>query len=130
MKKIFTLSIWGCGPGKPFDNGYVLLNTSFQDNTIVFSFTGDEQCTIVNPVNITVNTMDTGTVFRIEKASKIVWRHYYYGKPKSDSTLITIQYELTENDQIRIVENGPFEKTQIIPMKNRIAFDSFIVTHM
>ena len=126
MKKYFTLSIWGYGPGRPFDNEYMLLNKSYQDNTIVLSFDDDEQCIIVNPVNI----MDTDTCFKIEKASKIVWRSYYYGKPKSDNTLITIQYELVGNDQIHIVENGPLKNNQTIPMNNRIAFDSYIRTQI
>jgi len=126
LKKYFTLSIWNCGPGRPFDNEYVLVDRSYKDDTIVLSFDDDEKCVIINPLNI----IETETCLRIEKASKILWSFYYYGKPKSDNTLITIQYELLENGQIQIIKNGPFENHQMVSVNNRIAFDAHISTRM
>lgn len=126
MKKYFTFCIWNCGPGRPFDNEYVLVDKLYQNNAIVLSFESGEKCTIVNPTNI----IDTETCLKIEQASQIIWSSYYYGKPQSDDTQITIKYETTENGQIRIFENGPFENCQMISMSNRIAFDSYIRTQM
>ena len=126
MKKYFTFSIWNCGPGRPFDNEYMLVDRSYKDDTIVLSFDDGEKCVIMNPINI----IETDSCLRIEKASKILWSFYYYGKPKSDDTLITIQYELLDNGQIQIAENGPFENDQVIFINNRIAFEAYIRTQM
>ena len=126
MKKYFTLGIWNCGPGRPFDNEYMLVDKSYKDDTIVLSFEDGEKCVIMNPINI----IETDSCLRIEKASKILWSFYYYGKPKSDDTLITIQYELLDNGQIQIAENGPFENDQVISINNRIAFEAYNRTQM
>lgn len=126
MKKCFTLRIWDCGPGRPLDNEYILVDKLYKDNAIVLSFEGGEKCTIVNPTNI----IDTETRLKVEQASQIIWNSYYCGKPQSDDTQITVKYEMMENGQIRIIENGPFESHQIISMNNRIAFDSYIRIQM
>lgn len=124
MKKYFTFCIWNYGPGRPFDNEYMLVSESYKEDTIVLSFDNGEKCVIMNPINI----IKTETCLKIEKASKILWNSFYYGKSKNDDTLITIQYELLENDQIQIIENGPFKNHQIISANNSIAFEAYIRT--
>ena len=122
MKKIFTLCIWHCGPGRPYDNRYLLVEQSYRDNVMELSFDDDEKCIIVNPIGVAV----TKTHIKIERADKILWSHYYYGKPKSAETLMVKQYEWIGNDQVRVIETGPSATDRIVSVKNQLAFDAYI----
>lgn len=122
LKKYFSLCIWGVGPGRPFDNEYVLENESYDDNVFELLFADGEKCIIMNPVGV-INTEDG---LKIEMADKILWTQHFYGKPKSEETFITIQYEWIGNGNLCVTESGLCRKAQNISVKNRIAFDSHI----
>lgn len=121
MRNYLSLCIWGDGPGRPYDNIYMLKNITFDNNTLHLFFDGDEECIISNPTNINFSEKS----LKVDAANKIIWKFYYYGKPKNKETLTIIQYDMINRSQVCILESGAFNNDKIISIKGKIAFDSF-----
>jgi hypothetical protein len=76
---------------------------------------------IFNPQNVIISKSG----IKIGKASKIIWKFYYYGKPQQDQNLITVQYEIIDDSHIRIIESGINNRDIISSQGENIAFDSY-----
>ncbi|MCH5163738.1 MAG: hypothetical protein J1F36_01835 [Clostridiales bacterium] len=121
IKNFLNLCIWGEGPGRPYDNIYILSSLKVEKNIIHMIFEDEEECIITNPQNIDISAK----FIKIENATNISWKFYYYGKPKSKETLTTIQYEKVDNNHIHITEQGAFNSEKTISVNKKIAFDSY-----
>ncbi len=80
-------SIWGVGPGRPFDNCYILTEIEVNNSQIRLCFES-ECCIILNPQGVCISD----DVMKIEDASKIIWRYYYYGLPKVNDNIVIEEY--------------------------------------
>ena len=119
-----SFCIWGDGPGRPYDNAYELKSKEIDvDQKIIrFQFNGGEECIVENPVGI-----DWGQKgVRIEKASKIIWKHYYYGKPQTIENTIIFEYILIDESHVHVVVKSNFlNRDEIISIDKEIASVSF-----
>lgn len=122
MKNYLSLCIWGDGPGRPYDNLYVLKEITFLDNhTLYLKFQEDEECIICDPQNMILSEK----AFTIQSASKIVWTFYEYGKPKSKNTLTSVEYNKLNEFNVHVLEKGVFNRSEIITIKKSIAIDAY-----
>lgn len=73
------------------DNFHKLDIVSFDKelNTLTLTFDNKERLTIWNAENIT----DTNRHFQIDKADRVLWEWYYYGKPQTEENLFFEDYE-------------------------------------
>ena len=90
-----SLCIWGNWFGRPMDNFHRLEIVTFDEklNKLTLTFDHQERLTIWNAGNIT----DTKGHFQIDKADKVLWEWYYYGKPQTEETLFFEEYECFDN---------------------------------
>lgn len=88
-----SLCIWGNWFGRPMDNFHKLDVVSFDKelNKLTLTFDNQERLTIWSAENIT----DTKGHFQIDKADKVLWEWYYYGKPQTKENLFFEEYERT-----------------------------------
>lgn len=80
-----SLCIWGNWFGRPMDNFHRLKVVMFDKDlsTLTLTFDNQERLTIWNADNIT----ETKGHFQIDKADKVLWEWYYYGKPQTEENL-------------------------------------------
>lgn len=121
MKNYLTLSIWGQGPGRPYDNIYILKKCRLNCNSLFLYFSEGEECIVSCPENISVSVNS----FKITKAEEIVWKFYCYGKSRSNETLTTINYKMINDKQIHIVSQGYFKEERIVPIQDQIALNAY-----
>ncbi len=120
MENYLSLCIWGNGPGRPYDNVYILKNITCNNGTLHLLFQGDEECIISNPQGVVFS--EEG--LKINNADRIIWKFYCYGRAKSNETLTVTQYTMMNTAQVHILEEGAFNSEKIVPKKGK-AFDSF-----
>lgn len=116
--------IWGDGPGRPYDNAYIIKDREIDNNHdfIRLLFNGGEECIIEQPRGI--NWGPKG--IKINKAKKVIWKYYFYGKPQSIDTLIIMEYTLIDDSNVHVVVKGNyFNRDEIININGKIAIDSF-----
>lgn len=107
MIKCTFCSVWGIGPGKPFDNAYIIKNIIKKDDSIVILFDGGEECTIYSPRGI--SEKDNSVI--IADADKIVWKNYYYGRPVAEENLIITEYTKKNKRKGIVKSMGALEGT-------------------
>jgi hypothetical protein len=78
------------------DNIHCPLAADADGDELVVQFDAGEVLTVVNPAG----WLFTAEVFRIAEASRVVWRWYYYGRPKSRDSLFTIEHRLDADGRI------------------------------
>jgi len=90
-----SLCIWGNWFGRPMDNFHTLKEVTFDKelNKLILTFDNQERLTIWNAENIS----DAKGHFQIEKAVKVLWQWYYYGKPQTEENLFFEEYEHLDN---------------------------------
>ncbi len=120
MKNYLALSIWGDGPGRPYDNIYFLMNVELSGNILRLSFIDGEECTIFDPKDIKVTECELS----VRDASEVNWRFYEYGKPKSSDTIINISYKKLNDNEIQVLAIGSFKREEKI-LINGLAFHSY-----
>ena len=99
MKYSFC-SIWGIGPGRPYDNAYKLIAIVKYDNYLELLF-DCEKCLIYNPIGI----MHSSESLKIDMATKIIWKQPYYGSDESKKSRIIIKYIYEKENTITIMES-------------------------
>lgn len=102
MNESVTCSIWGLGPGRPFDNPYLIKKIEIANDNIFLSFDGDEECHIFSPQGIHYNDKE----FIVESAYKITWKNCSYGKSKTENALIYEEYIYVNKFTVQKVSRG------------------------
>lgn len=120
MNEYLSINIWGKGPGRPYNNKYILTKKIYKKEMLHLFFENNEECLIYNPQNVIISKSG----IKIEKARKIIWKFYYYGKPQQDQNLITVQYEIIDDSHIRIIESDINNRDIISSLGEDIAFHS------
>lgn len=121
MKSYLSLCIWGDGPGRPYDNVYFLKDRIISEGFIHLNFSNEEECIIIDPSNISISERG----IKIDKAKRIVWKFYCYGRPKNTNTLTTVQYNMIDDLYVRVSERGFYNSEKVISIVGKMAFDSF-----
>ena len=86
-----SLCIWGNWFGRPMDNFHRLTLVTFDRQLckLILTFDNQERLTIWNADSI----IETQGHFQIDKADKVLWEWYYYGKPQIEENLFFEEYE-------------------------------------
>ena len=88
-----SLQFWGEWFGRPYDNIHTIVDAELgEGDALVCTFDQREKLSVWNPTGLYFDK----NVFRVTKASKILWQWYYYGNPQDD--LHFIQYEERGNN--------------------------------
>lgn len=117
--KYVSLCIWGDGPGRPFDNGYIVKDVKVDKEQIRLLFDGGEECVIMSPEGIIV----TNQRIIIAKAQKVIWKFYYYGKPQKPETMVTINYTTINDARVCVDETGALESNRNITINGKNALE-------
>ena len=72
-----TLRMFGDWFGKPWDNFHTLVSAEAEGNCLVLTFDAGETLRVWDPAGF---EGDAAT-FRIQRASRVRWQWYYYGRP-------------------------------------------------
>ena len=92
-KKGGSMRFWGEWFGRPYDNFHKPLSAEFNGGVLTIRFDGGEQCTVYDP-SVIVNEPND---FHVERASKIAWEWYYYGKERAPENLCRWEFTLIDN---------------------------------
>ena len=84
-----TLRVFGDWFGRPHDNRHVPVGAHAEGKVLVVAFNEDELLSITMPEDWEF----TSSVFRVQRAARVTWRWYYYGRPKVPANLFTIEHE-------------------------------------
>lgn len=119
MREYVSLSIWCEGPGRSFDNGYILTGVTYEKDILHIFFDDNEECLIFKPSKLRFFT----NKLVIERAEKIIWKYYHYGKPKKIDYLNIIEYSMIDNLRVKISSTGEFRQEKVIEVNGKIAFE-------
>jgi hypothetical protein len=78
------------------DNIHEIRSVRAQGRDLIVRFNDDEELTISDPGSWEFSE-DT---FRVRRATRVVWRWYYYGRPKLPENLFTIEHSVDEEGRI------------------------------
>jgi hypothetical protein len=98
-----SLRFFGEWLGGRRDNFHRIVNAeaALEDDALVVYFDAAETLMIWDPVGITANSR----TFRIEDASRLVWRWFYYGRSPIPENLHRIEYVRTPDGRVRVVRD-------------------------
>ncbi len=74
--------------GREFDNCHLVRSARAEGEDLVVVFHEDEELWLARPVDWEFNEH----VFRVQRAARVVWRWYSYGRPKVPENLFTIDH--------------------------------------
>ena len=106
LKKGGTLRFFGDWFGRPYDNFHIPVSAELSENVLTILFNDREKCVVYDPFGIVNEPND----FHIERASKIVWEWYYYGKTQVPENLCRLVYTLVDGE---ISVTGKFGKESV-----------------
>lgn len=94
IQKSGSLRFWGDWFGRPMDNCHKPVSASFDEaeGLLVIQFDEGETCEIFGASGI-VNTRND---FCVEKAGRIGWTWYYYGRERTPENLFRREYILED----------------------------------
>lgn len=99
LKKGGTLRFFGDWFGRPYDNFHIPVSAELSENALMICFNNNEKCVVYEPLGITNEPDD----FHVERASKVVWEWYYYGKEQT--TLCRLEYTFV-GGAVSVIYNG------------------------
>ena len=106
MKKYFYCSVWGCGPGRPWDNAYTLNKVLKTKEYIKLFIDENQECVIYSPSGISAGYSSQRTYIVIKNADRITWKHYYCGKEKTKENIIEEEYTKIDSRRIHKSSKG------------------------
>ena len=83
-----TLRMWGQWFGRPHDNIHWIVACDSEGDALRVHFNEGEVLTLWRPENATISA----DKFSIERASRVRWEWYYYGRPKTAENIYYIDY--------------------------------------
>ncbi|MDR1697628.1 MAG: hypothetical protein LBR37_01755 [Erysipelotrichaceae bacterium] len=120
----YSIGIWGDGPGRPFDNGYLLKRQEIdhEQKTIKLFFSSNEECIIERFHDMMV---DNNRV-TINRADRIIWKAYDYGKPQTKENMYIYEYNILDNGDVSVVvKSNILNRNEIIKIEKQKAFVCF-----
>jgi hypothetical protein len=78
-----TLRFWGTWFGRPHDNMHRLVKVASKKDTLKLYFDEGEVLIVLSPNGLTLEKL----TFRIDRAERIRWEWFDYGRPKLDRNL-------------------------------------------
>ncbi len=99
-----TIRFWGIWFGRPMDNYHTVTSATLDEksNILTIKFDCGETCIVYEPQGI-VSSKNT---FHIEDATRIIWTHYYYGRPQTSENLITSVYVKENENTVVLTRSG------------------------
>ncbi|MET0759217.1 MAG: hypothetical protein ABWZ56_02280 [Flavobacterium sp.] len=91
LKKGGSLCFFGHWFGKPYDNYHQILKVEYDEINDILKLTFDEKDTL--SISFPKNITESDNKLTIESANKIIWKWYYYGKPKTEENLYFIEID-------------------------------------
>lgn len=88
--KYGTLRFFGVWFGRPYDNIHKIIEANFDNDILRILFNEDEILEVSQP-NTCHFSLDN---FEILNAKKVLWKWYYYGRPKIDKNLYFYNFEV------------------------------------
>lgn len=90
-----SLRFFGDWFGRPHDNLHQIIGADASGDVLVLKFDDGETLEVQDPSGLTADEHE----FRIRRASRITWRWYAYGRPKTEANLYRIDHRLM-GDQV------------------------------
>ena len=86
-----SIQIFGDWFGRPYDNLHRLQAVSLNGNVLLMTFVDGETLEVTAPSGAVIDNK----VFSIERANRVLWKWFYYGKPQVDSNLYYRNYQVS-----------------------------------
>jgi hypothetical protein len=87
-----TIQMFGDWFGRPYDNIHRLQEVSLSGNVLLMAFVGGEILEVTAPSGAKIDNK----IFSIDRASRVLWKWFYYGKPQVDSNLYYYDYQVRD----------------------------------
>lgn len=97
-----TLRIFGEWFGRPMDNFHTIVSAHSAGESVLVHFDLGEDLQIWEPKGINISD----AVFRIDKATRVLWRWFSYGKAQQLENLHTRNYQWHESGVLKTEDRG------------------------
>lgn len=92
-----TLRVFGDWFGRPMDNIHTACAARADGDDLVVTFDDDEELRVSCPAEWEFSE----NVFQIWRATRVVWRWYYYGRSKIPGNRFTIEHWIDDSGAVR-----------------------------
>jgi hypothetical protein len=100
-----SLRFFGEWFGGRRDGYHWIVGAEAESDVLSVGFNEDEMLTVWNPEGIVVSEKE----FRIERATRILWEWFYYGRPKLPQNRMRIEYLLRTDGSVRVKDSSDLE---------------------
>lgn len=97
-----TLRIFGHWFGRPYDNQHEPVGARGLDTVLLIVFRGGERLSLWEPEGVHISAGE----FTVEKASRVLWQWYYYGREPVPENLRELDYQIVDNQGLSLSETG------------------------
>jgi hypothetical protein len=108
--KAGALRFFGEWFGRPYDNYHVIESAEAKGNCLVLTFNEKETLSVWNPSGFKISADE----FQIDSASRILWKWFYYGRPRTQENLYFEDY-VVEGEKVRTETNVDWYKPNLQP---------------
>lgn len=108
--KTGSLRIWGCWFGRPHDNCHAATGCEAEGKCLRVFFNEGEVLSVWSPHGAVVDA----ETFRIDKALRVRWQWFHYGRPKTPENLC-FEYFVRNGDEIAVSTNADWYKPEFHP---------------
>jgi hypothetical protein len=96
--------------GRP-DNIHRMTEAEGRGDAFVLHFSEGETLAVWDPSGVTI----TKQAFRIERASRVLWEWFYYGRPKQPENRYAIEYVRVDDGRIEVRDTAEWAGQQHAP---------------
>ncbi len=101
-----SLRIFGHWFGRPYDNRHHPVSALGLDSVLQIVFRGGERLIMWEPRGVLI----TETAFVVEKAQRVLWQWYHYGREPVPENIRELDYRVTDDQSLELVETGSTQR--------------------
>lgn len=113
-----SLSVFGDIFGGRVDNVHRIVDAHGREDLLLIEFDGGETLRVWHPAGLTVGS----SAFRIERASRVRWEWFYYGRPHLPQNRYYIEHTRTGR-KVRVVTDAAWGSRRFSPSPSRPAVE-------
>jgi hypothetical protein len=95
--RVGTLKIFDDWFGRPADNIHSVIAVRAESNTLILEFDEGERLTVEDAAGVVLDPQAPAHRLTIERASRVMWTWYFYGRPKEAENLYVEEHWIEGN---------------------------------
>lgn len=114
-----SLRVFGDWFGRPYDNIHGVRSAVAERNELVVGFDGNETLRVASPDDWAFSEHS----FRIQRARRVVWTWFYYGREQTPENLFTEEHWIDDHGEIHAFSDANWYEPTFAPTKGNAAVE-------